>query len=326
MAACFIKQETFWIFVRIQEALMTVQFTFQFNPFNHFAPSVHQQTSTSSSYTCSKFCPWWPSPYNLLVYSVTSLLLEIHELLHLLYVLCPVSCSIHSTQNANSCIHTCQHVWSSECNNYIYSLDQLHSTIYCTFPSSNSSKSPSAHITGCYSTCLIIHSFFSWLSCPRLRFLQNWTGCKPDKQSGPKTCPYDPIRLYQPHNSWFFLKFQHSAPRYTLITLLELDVYSVCPENDYYLLTPMEWAWGNPCLLILWKTDHTLQLFIKGMHEQYQCSCWNNISNTLEYDWTHQYLKILFYPYMCCTLVVPRESPENTITLVNFSLHRRVIW
>ena len=37
--------------MRIQEALLTVQFTFQFNHFNHFAPSVHQQTPASSSYT-----------------------------------------------------------------------------------------------------------------------------------------------------------------------------------------------------------------------------------------------------------------------------------
>ena len=42
--------------MRIQKALLTVQFTFQFNHCDHFAPSVHQQTPASSSYTCSRFC------------------------------------------------------------------------------------------------------------------------------------------------------------------------------------------------------------------------------------------------------------------------------
>ena len=57
-----------------------MQFTFQFNHFNHFAPSVQQQTPVSSSDTCSRFyTPHFTMalPYDFLFCSVpvTSLLL-----------------------------------------------------------------------------------------------------------------------------------------------------------------------------------------------------------------------------------------------------------
>ena len=55
------------IHVRIQEALLTVQFTFQFNLIDHLLPVYSNKclTSISSSCTCSRFCPSF-LPYDIL--------------------------------------------------------------------------------------------------------------------------------------------------------------------------------------------------------------------------------------------------------------------
>ena len=51
-----------------EEALMTVQFTFHFNQFNHFAPSIYQQTPASSSDSCSRFCPSFYCGHRLTIF------------------------------------------------------------------------------------------------------------------------------------------------------------------------------------------------------------------------------------------------------------------
>ena len=74
----------------------------------------------------------------------------------------------------------------SECADYICTLDQLYqpnsnNLVLYTFPPSNLSNLPSVHLTGCYSTCLVIHSFSSQL--PAL--VSDWpvlAGCKSNRK------------------------------------------------------------------------------------------------------------------------------------------------